>query len=411
MSMIAAAGSATRFVLQRGGGLIPPPASSPSAITGIPGPYVYDATSARKVPAVARALQLYGGMCKQMPLDAYRSGNLLPRPMLLARPDPDRGRPWFIQVNVEDYLLNGNAITLITSRGVDGWPTSCMWLPASWVYIQWNPGMPQDVTYFYAGLGSIPLPNEDVIHVRRGSDRMYPVRGVGVVEEFLSTLDRVASEEEYERSTLTGSAVPSVAVIAPQATITQDVASEAKERWMTNYGGPTREPAILPNGTQVIPLAWSPSDTQLIESRKMSLLDVANIFNLDGYWLGSPVAGMTYKTAAPQYQQILRTSIEPVIVDFEDEWSYRWLPRGQNVAFDRNKLLADDFPTMAQAVNLLITSGVITPEQGYSLMGLPATLQTKGPAQSISNTIPGSSSTDDTGSAQGPADVQGSEST
>jgi hypothetical protein len=111
----------------------------------------------------------------------------------------------------------------------------------------------------------------------------------------------------------------------------------------------------------------------------MTLLDVANLFNLDGYWLGSPVAGMTYKTAAPQYQQILRTSIEPVIVDFEDEWSYKWLPRGQNVAFDRNKLLADDFPTMAIAVSTLITAGVITPEQGYALMGLPATLQSKTP--------------------------------
>ena len=28
---------------------------------GLPGPYVYDATSARRVPAVGRALQLYCG--------------------------------------------------------------------------------------------------------------------------------------------------------------------------------------------------------------------------------------------------------------------------------------------------------------------------------------------------------------
>jgi hypothetical protein len=166
-----------------------------------------------------------------------------------------------VQVSVEDYLLDGNAISLITTRGVDGWPTSVMWLPAASVYIVWQPYDPDvGVQYYYYGT---PLPLEDVIHVRRGADRYFPVRGVGVVEEFLSTLDRVSMEEEYERQALAGGAVPSVAIITPSSTLNQDVADEAKTSWMTNFGGPTRLPAILPNGTQVIPLAWSPSDTQL----------------------------------------------------------------------------------------------------------------------------------------------------
>jgi HK97 family phage portal protein len=344
---------------------------------GMPGPYVWDATTARRVPAVGRALQLYSGMCKQMPIDAYRAGALLPRPAMLDRPDPDRGRPWFVHVSVEDYLLNGNAISYVTSRGADGWPTSVMWLPASWVYIMWDPRTVDECSYYFA-LNPMALNTADVIHIRRGSDRMYPVRGVGVVEEYLSTLDRAAAEEEYERNTLTGAAVPSVAVITPQTSITQEVAEEAKERWVMKLGGATREPVILPNGTQVIPLAWSPTDTQLIEARKLTLLDVANMFNVDGYWLGSPVSGMTYRTAAPQYQQILKTSLEPVLADFEAEWSYNWLPRGQVINFDRNKLLAEDLPTTATAVATLVSAGVLTGEQAFYLLGMPATLATKG---------------------------------
>lgn len=373
--MVAAAGTLNRTMLRRDGGLIPPVGNAGSSF-GLPGPYVWDATSARRIPAVGRALQLFGGMSKQMPLDAFRAGTILPRPQLLNRPDPERGRPWFVQVNVEDYLLNGNAVSLVTSRDATGWPTSVLWLPAAWVYIVWNPASLDEADYYFAQSAE-PLASEDIIHVRRGADRFYPVRGVGVVEEYLSTLDRAAAEEEYERATLNGAAVPSVAVITPQANITEDVADEAKGRWMAKFGGAIREPVILPNGTQVIPLAWSPSDTQLIEARKLSLLDVANMFNLDGYWLGTPVSGMTYRTAGPQYQQILRTSLEPVLVDFEDEWSYRWLPRGQSLLFDRNKLLADDFSTTAQAVSVLVGAGVITPEQGYGLMGLPATLASK----------------------------------
>jgi HK97 family phage portal protein len=345
------------------GGLIPPPGS-----IGTAGSYVYDTQSARRVPGVARCIQLYGGMLKQMEIDVYRGADKLPTPRLVDRPDPVRGRPWFVQVSVEDYLLNGNSISLVTTRGADGWPTSVQWLPAQSVYITWTPYDPDvDIQYFYYGT---PLPLENVIHVRRGADRYFPVRGVGVVEEFLATLDRVAMEEEYERSALSSGAVPSVAIIAP-GSLTKDVADEAKSDWLGKYGGPSREPAILPNGTQIVPLAWSPSDTQLTEARHMSLTDVANAFNVDGYWLGAAVSGMTYKTAAPQYQQILRTSLEPVIADFESEWSYSWLPRGQVIRFDRAQLLRDDLATTATASAGLYGAGIVNLEEARQMVGLP----------------------------------------
>jgi len=336
---------------------------------GMAGPYVYDTQSARRVPSVGRALQLFSGLTKQMPIDAWRGTQPLPRPRLLARPDPTRARSWFVHVSVEDYLLNGNAICYVTSRGVDGWPQTVTWLPATWVYIIWQSYSDEnDIAYYYVGQR---LNIDDVIHVRRGADRMFPVRGVGVVEEYLSTLNRVAMEEAYEANTLTSAAVPSVAVITPQAMINKEVAQEAKDRWVETLGGPVREPVILPNGTQIIPLAWSPTDTQLVEARKMSLLDVANLFNLDGYWLGAPVSGMTYRTAAPQYQQVLRTSLEPVLADFEDVWSDAWLPRGTYIRFDRNQLLREDLATSANALSTLVAAGIITAQQAQMYLGLP----------------------------------------
>jgi HK97 family phage portal protein len=269
---------------------------------------------------------------------------------------------------VEDYLLNGNAVCLVTTRGADGWPASVAWLPANWVYVLADPSALANPVYYLKGA---QLPTGDVIHVKRGADRLYPVRGVGVVEESLDTLDRVAMEEAYERSALASGAVPSVAVIAPQSNLTQDVADDAKAMWTQKFAGPVREPVILPNGTQVVPLAWSPSDTQLTEARHMSLTDVANLFNLDSFWLSAPVEGLTYKSAAPLYQTLLRTSIEPVIADFEDIWSFEWLPRGQQIRFDRNQLLRDDLPTTATALAALVTAGIITPDVAAAYLDLP----------------------------------------
>jgi HK97 family phage portal protein len=361
------AAPARRAVLARDGGtMLPPPGVSQF---GVPGPYVYDATSARRVPAVGRALQLFGGLVKQMPIDAYRAfTRIAPTPRICQRPDPTRAGSWFVQVNVEDYLLSGNAISLVTSRGFDGWPLSVVWLPSTWVYIIWQPWAENAITYTYLGQ---TLPQQDVIHVRRGADRLYPVRGVGVVEEYLSTLDRVAMEEEYERGALAGGAVPSVAVVVPQAQIDQTIADDAKQRWSQKFAGPQREPVFLPAGTQVIPLAWSPTDTQLAEARRLSLLDVANMFNLDGYWLGAPVAGMTYRTAGPQYQQVLRTSLEPILADFEDVWSDAWQPRGTSIRFRRSQLLREDLATSTTAAVAAYNAGLMTLAEARVEIGLP----------------------------------------
>jgi HK97 family phage portal protein len=357
-----------------GRGMVPPGRGKTAGLLPTPsdwgnpaGPFVWGPESARRIPSVARCLGLYGGLVKQMKMRAYRGGQALPQPPLLDAPDPTRGGPWFVQAQVEDYLLSGNAISYVTARGADGWPLACVWLPAPAVSVMWTPPDFNEVDYFYNGAA---LRRDDVIHVRRGADRYYPVRGVGVVEDALATLNRIAAEEEYEAGALASSAVPSVAIIAP-GTLTPDTAEAAKTSWMDTFSGPIREPVILPSGTVVQPLAWSPSDAQLTESRHMSLIDMANFFNLDAYWLSGPAQGLTYKNPSQQYQQILRTSLEPVLADFEAVWSKAWLPRGTSVQFGREQLLREDLATTATAGVALVGAGIWSKPEARDALDMP----------------------------------------
>ena len=349
---------------------MPPPGTIGGTSVGamVPGPYVWDAATARKIPGVGRALAIYGGMLKQAPLDAWRGIEPLPRPRLLDAPDPTPSNPrsWFVQVSVEDYLLNGNAVAVVTARNAEGWPAACAWIPAQWVTVTWQPG---SAPQYWIGSQQVPL--DDVVHVKRGADRWYPARGVGAVEEYLSTLDRIRMQEEYERSALAEGAVPSVAVISPNPDLSPDEADDAKITWMEKYSGGKREPAILPNGTQVIPLGWSPSDNQMTEARKLSLTDLANAFNLDGYWLGAPAASLTYRSPGPMYLNLLRTSINPVAVDFEAVWSASWLPRGQSLRFDRAELLRDDLATTVHTMVEASGGPVMSTGEARAYMSLP----------------------------------------
>src|SRR5262245_9025368 len=349
-----------------------------SAVTASTPFAVWDVQSALRIPSVSRATALYSGLIRQCPMDAWRGLTPLARPRLLDRPDPTASRSWFVGVQVEDYLWHGNALCLVTDVNAEGWPAQVMWVPAASAAMGWTPE--EGLSYWW---GDRRLPIERVVHIRRSADRWRPWRGVGVIEQHLGTLDRVAMEEEYERTSLVGAGVPSVAIVAPNPALSQEEADAGKVAWMEKYAGPVREPAILPYGTTVTPLGWSPSDSQMVEARKLSLIDVANAFNLDGYWVGAEMRGLTYRSPGPLYLGLLRTSLEPVMADFEQAWTDAWLPRGQSVRFDRLQLTRDDLGASADALAKLTSPPQAAPEVGPIMstvearlyLGLPAEME------------------------------------
>lgn len=321
---------------------------------------------AKSLPAVARAIGLIAGMLSQCPMGDYKGTVPLPTPRLLDQPDPDQSRTWWVSVQVEDWLLNGNAVHYVTSRDAEGWPATTTWVPADWVSVLWSPNDPLP-TYW---VGGRELDRENVIHVRRGADRMCPWRGVGVVEQNLQTLRRVSSQDRYEQGLTEGAGVPSVAVITPNSELSQDEADAAQEKFIEKYGGEERKPGVFPNGTQVIPLSWSPADQQLNEARKLSLLDVANMFNLDGYWLGAPAGSFTYRSPGPMYLNLMRQTLGPILSTFEDVWTSSWLPRGRRVKFDRQAILGDDMTTTVTYLDRAVRGKLMTQSEAREYLGL-----------------------------------------
>ncbi|WP_435589798.1 phage portal protein [Micromonospora aurantiaca (nom. illeg.)] len=345
-----------------------PPVVDPSTLTR----QVWDVETARSLPGMGRALQLYGGLIAQCALDQYAGDEVIkPRPPLLALPDVHlRARSTFVRVHVEDYLLHGNAVHLVTARYADGSVRGVRWFPAHMWHVT-DPAVTEDGGVDYYLNGRKVERRQDVVHVQRGAAEGAPWRGVGVVEEHLKTLNRAGLEEAAESKNLTGGGVPSVAVIAPNPTLTKGQAEEAKDTWEEKFEGPGRRPAILPNGTQVVPLGWSPVDGQMIEARKMSLVDVANCCNLDPYWLGGQSSSHTYKSPGPMFLTLTRTSLEPVMSDLELVWSLAWLPYGRSVRFDRLQLTRDDFATEVQTGVAGVAAGLITAEEWRIRQGLP----------------------------------------
>ncbi|HEY9416203.1 MAG TPA: phage portal protein [Pseudonocardia sp.] len=316
-------------------------------------------------------MALYGGLISQCDLDQYDGVvPVQPRPPLLDLPDAVLGSlPLFLRVHVEDYLVHGNALHLITARDEAGRARQATWFPAG----EWS----VDATFGRGHLdyylnGKKVARREDVVHVKWGYAPGEPWRGWGLAERYLDSLDRVALQEAAERSALRNGSVPSVAVIAPQKNLTQTEADEAAESWERRFGGSSRRPGVFPAGTEIKPLSWSAEDQQATLARQMSLTDVANMLNLDPYWLGAPASSHTYRTPGPMFLTLQRTSLEPVMKDLESIWGLNWFPGPRRVRLDRNQLTRDDFASSLATLGKAVKDGLMTKEEARLYMGWPA---------------------------------------
>ena len=343
----------------------------------VPGGDVTTSAQLKAIPAIGRGLSLIEGMAMQMPLDAMRGDVVLPRTRLLEQPDPGVDRAWFVGMLFDDYLVHGNAVSLVTSRDAQGWPSSVTRLAPELVDLV----VDVDGRSEYWCAGQL-LPASDVTHVRRGADPVWPGRGVGVLEQFMRALSRMDKQASYEENVLDGSAVPSTVVTTPNAKPSQEELDAASDRWIEKFSGPQRRPVFLPNGTTVTTLSWSPSDSQLVEARQLSLTDAANVLNMDAFWVGGAIAsGLTYRSPGPMWLNLLRQTVAPILEQFELTWSQAWLPRGQRIKFQRRVVLEDDMGTTVGWVDRAVKGRLMTLSEGRVFLGLsadvPAELKTK----------------------------------
>lgn len=338
-----------------------PPVVDPPTLTS----WVTDSTTAKGIPGFARGLQLYAGLLGQCLLDQVRNGQATtPRPRMLQQPDVALSRPNFIGQSVEDWWVHGNTLSLVVARDSRNQPAAVRYFPTyAWNMLDSDP----DAYYLHGRR----VPAADVIHVQRGVDPLNPRRGIGVVEQHLRSLKRVGLQERYEESALEKGGVPSVAVIAPNQNLTETEADAAATKWEEKFDGPVRRPVVLPNGTQVETLSWNPADQELVLARQVSLTDMANMMNLDPYFLGAPGSSHTYKSPGGMFVALLRTSLEPVMAPFEDVWGRAWLPYGSDLRFDRQYLTRDDMSTMVTWGRGAVDGGLMTVNEWRLAAGLP----------------------------------------
>jgi HK97 family phage portal protein len=328
------------------------------------------------IPGAWRSALLLSDLLGAVPWHAYRERagqpveKLDPTPPLLEQPSPPDTRMTTFSSWALDLIWHGNAIGLVAARNREGWPTAAVPVPAESVQVkrvETYDGIPFPVGTVAYSVGGRWYQAADVIHVK-GPCRPGALRGMGVLEAHLNRTMDLAAEQERQARSVSASGVPTGIIKSTDPDLDQTAATALKTAWLTSQRD--RTVAVLNETTDFTPIAWNPTDMQLLEARKFTLHELALIFGVPLSFLGVEQSSRTYTNQEQEGLNLLKFSLNGHLSRFEQTLTQH-MPRGTFVKATLDAILRADTLTRYQAHELGIRAGFLTPDEARDLEDRP----------------------------------------
>jgi HK97 family phage portal protein len=304
--------------------------------------------SALSVPAFWRGHAYVCGSIGLLPVTAWRDTDELdPQPPVLRQPDPNQTPMAFWSQITSSLTLYGNAICVITGTDRLGYPTSLYPVHPLYAAVRFagNPADPLIAGWYLAGQFYDP---SQVWHVKSHLARAGWPLGRGLLDGVPDGIAAAQAVQDYGASYFNGGGMPTGVLKIHRPEITQEQADSTKAAWMVKFAGHNGV-AVLNELTDFTPVAYKPVDSQMIESRQMTLTEVALMWGLPPTKLGSNVGGSTYRNAEMEEIQARNDAVVPWASLLEQSVSIALLPRGQHAEWDLDAKLRADTLSRYQA--------------------------------------------------------------
>ena len=305
-------------------------------------------SQALTVPAYLKCRSYVCGTVGMLPAVVYRGTDAVdPQPPVIVQPDPNQTPQAFWAGVTSSLLEYGNSICVVTSVDRLGWPATLKPIHPTLAAVRFtgNPMAPDIAAWYLAGQMYDP---SEVWHIKSHHGRAGWPLGRGILDTSGDSIAIAMALQGYAAGYFNGGGMPSGILKIHRPEITQAQADDVKANWVTKYSGaPT--PAVLNELTDFTPLAFRPVDSQMIESRQFSLIDIANLFQVPPSKVGASVGGGTYRNAEMEEVQARNDAIAQWTSLIEQAASIELLPRGQRLVWDLSAALHTDTLSEYQA--------------------------------------------------------------
>lgn len=319
--------------------------SAPAALTT---PLAYQ--EAIQIPAVNRCLAIVKGIIGGLPLEMYdeRTNAEVEGPAWLKQPDPRMSRGVQLAATIEDLALYGTAYweVLETQNGK----------PSRFAYINYQRVLPiynKDTTIVAAydvDGGRRPMDGVGSLITFQGLDQGALFRGKVALRR---AYDLQVAAQNYAQSPNPSGVIKNNGADLPQAEVQGllNAWKSARRRGSVGY---------LSAQLEWQASSYSPVEMALNEQIDNSDSQIAELFNLDPYWVNAQKSTMTYSNVRDVNRQLYQTTLRYYMDPIEQRLNFPDLAvPGYEYRFSIDDFLRVDPLTRVQIEQTLFQNGVI----------------------------------------------------
>lgn len=236
-----------------------------------------------------------------------------------------------------------------------------------------------DVYYSYStSKGQIVLGSEEVLHFKSHLTKDGLV-GISVREQLASTITGNVKAQTmvnhlYESGMTAKAVLQYTGSLSEQSvkTLAKKIEEYAKGG-LKSYGVENIIP--LPTGVTLTPLNMKLTDSQFLEIKQYSALQIAAAFGVKPYQIGDYTKS-SYSSADAQQLAFLLDTLLFNIKQYEEEISWKLLSDAEAAAglktkFDTSALLRTNFETQINTLSNAVNNSLMTPNEGRERLDLP----------------------------------------
>lgn len=334
--------------------------------------------------AVYRCVDLISDSIAVLPLIVYRKDsrgfkaeatNHPCYQLLNLEPNEDMTRYVFMKTMATSVLLRGNAYAYI-ERDSRSEVQQLVYIPADEVDIEFVPdgnGIPRK-RYRVNGFKSLVEP-KDMIHILNFT--YDGIKGVSTLTHAAQTLGIATAGEEHVSEFLQGGGAVTGTLKVEGARLSKEQKDDIYNVWnsRTNpISGNRNGLVILEHNMTYTPIAVSPKDAQLLESRAFTTLEVGRFFSVNPIKLFD-LSKSSYATVEATQLQYLTDTALAIITKFEQEIQRKVFLRSEQdtyvAEFDTSVILRTDKAAQAAYWRDMSNIGAATPNEIRRPMNLP----------------------------------------
>jgi len=317
------------------------------------------ADAAMRIPAFNRATKLISGTVAQLPLVAWRDGEVVEVNGLLRQPEADKPAWVTVQRLVQDLAHYGKGYWLVRDVDANGFPSRVRHMPA----LEVGESIPNPYTHVKWGVDEYPISHPAGPGTAVGSVIVFHGFQDGVLVTGADTLSLAialdAAAKRYADVPL-----PSIALKNTGADLPPEKVTELLEAW--EAARVTRSTAYLSSVVDTETFGFSPAELTLSEARNFAALEIARLFNLDGFWIGANMSGasLSYSNRVDLRKDLIDLTLADYMAPIEQRLSMRDVTptiTSNLVRFSTNDFLRSNLAERVDvATKLLPYPGVMT---------------------------------------------------